>query len=362
MEKRYIYGSLTRISDLEVYPFEVEKIMNKKRWGTGDYVVGKYLCPEHRHIYAGPVATGDFCELPTGRHRYYLPGDLVVGAFGRRNATLEICGDWRDIQHPNPDGGPTIMDDLSGSCMFGKLTSKSPHFPRQGKFEYVGHIFRKGKKVCMTDFVPSVSKSLAHAPHVPTILVVGTAMSSGKSSTARVAIRCMKEMGSRKVVAVKLTGAGFYKDILGFSDAGADAVLDFVDVGLPSSVIPKEEYRKKLHKLFGMIQDHQPDILVVEAGASPCEKYNGNVVLEAFSHHPSLFLILCASDAYSVLGAKQYLASFGLVPNMVAGIIANTNAGQELVGRMAGFSASSLNTDESIEDFAGMICKELGVA
>lgn len=47
MEKRYIYGSLTRISDLELYPFEVEKIMDKDLWETGDYVVGKYFCPEY---------------------------------------------------------------------------------------------------------------------------------------------------------------------------------------------------------------------------------------------------------------------------------------------------------------------------
>ena len=212
----------------------------------------------------------------------------------------------------------------------------------------------------MEDFVPTQTKSQP-APDVPTILVVGTAMSSGKSCTAKVAIRCLKEMGVSKVVAAKLTGAGYLSDILGFSDAGADAVLDFCDAGIPSTVMPKEEYRKKLHQLFGMIQDRQPEVLVIEAGASPCEKYNGSVVLEAFSHHSSLFIILCASDAYSVLGAKQYLETFGLTPNLVAGIIANTTAGQELVESMTGFPASSLNTDKAIEDFAAMLSRDLGI-
>jgi hypothetical protein len=46
MEKRYIYGSLTRISDLELYPFDVEEIEDKALWETGDYVVGKYVCPK----------------------------------------------------------------------------------------------------------------------------------------------------------------------------------------------------------------------------------------------------------------------------------------------------------------------------
>jgi hypothetical protein len=225
----------------------------------------------------------------------------------------------------------------------------------------MGRVVRNGKKVCMKDFVPTDCPPAQLPPKVPTILVVGTAMSCGKSSTARVAIRCLKEMGIHTVVGAKLTGAGYLNDILGFQDAGADAILDFVDVGLPSTLVPKESYRTELHQLFGMMASRYPDVLVVEAGASPCETYNGQVVLEAFSKHPNMIVILCASDAYSVLGAKQYLEAFGIVPNLVSGIIANTRAGRELVEKMSGFKASGLNTDESIEEFARMVSRELGV-
>ncbi|KAG7340233.1 hypothetical protein IV203_023776 [Nitzschia inconspicua] len=235
MEKRYIYGSLTRISDLELYPFEVETI-DKNLWDTGDYVVGKYLCPKHRHTYSGPVATGDFCELPSGRHRYYMPGDQVIGVLGNRKATQELCGEWQGIQHPDPDGGPTLMDDIDGAGLFGKMTSISPHFTRQGQFEYAGHVIRNGSKVGMKDFAPRDYQPSSNPPKAPTILVVGTSMSCGKSCTARVAIHCLKDMGVATVLGAKLTGAGYLNDILGFQDAGADVVLDFVDVGLPSTV------------------------------------------------------------------------------------------------------------------------------
>jgi hypothetical protein len=213
----------------------------------------------------------------------------------------------------------------------------------------------------MHDFVPKDCPTAPYPPNVPTILVLGTAMSCGKSCTARVAIRCLKEMGIQTVVGAKLTGAGYLNDILGFHDAGADTVLDFVDVGLPSTVLPKEEYRSNLHQLFGMMEQCNPDVIVVEAGASPCESYNGQVVLEAFSQHPNLVVILCASDAYSVLGAKQYLEAFGIVPNLVSGMISNTKAGRELVEKMSSFKASCLNSDKSIDDFAKMIGKELGI-
>jgi hypothetical protein len=60
---RYIYGSLTRISDLELYPFEVKFLPSKDDWEAGDYILAKYICPKHRHSYSGPAAEGDFCEL-----------------------------------------------------------------------------------------------------------------------------------------------------------------------------------------------------------------------------------------------------------------------------------------------------------
>jgi hypothetical protein len=363
---RYIYGSLTRISDLELYPFEVCKIMDKSQWATGDYLVGKYLCQDHEHAYASaPVsdASNHFCELPTGRHRYYLPGDIMIGALGSRNATQELCGDWWQIEHPNPNGGPTILDDIVGAGLFGKKTSRSSRYPSHAQFDYQGHAFRRGKKICMKDFVPAEDEipSQLAPPECPTILIIGTSMSCGKSCTGRVVIRSLQEMAIPNIMAAKLTGAGYYNDILGFSDAGATSVLDFVDVGLPSTVLPPEEYRKSLQKLFGMINTRHPDVQVIEAGASPCESYNGQVVLEAFCHHKNLFVILCASDAYAVTGAKQHLATVGIKPDLVAGIIANTSAGRDLVMKMNNIPASGLDSDEAIEEFVALMSKKLGL-
>lgn len=360
---RYIFGSLTRISDLERIPFEVYKVMDKSEWATGDYIVGKYLCEDHSHAYAAaPANTGHFCELPSGRHRFYLPGDVTVGALGSRNATQELCGDWQMIEHPNPNG-PTILDDIAGSGLFGKETSRSSRYPSQAQFEYLGHVFRDGKKVNMKDFVPSQEEipSLEASPECPTILIIGTSMSCGKSCTARVAIRSLQEMGIPNVVAAKLTGAGYHNDILGFSDAGATAVLDFVDAGLPSTVLPEEDYLKALQKLFGMMDKCRPEILVIEAGASPCESYNGEVVLKAFANHRKLFVILCASDAYAVTGATEHLKTLGIRPDLVTGIIANTVAGRDLALEMNDIPASSLNSDRAVEEFMELMREKLGL-
>ena len=52
------------------------------------------------------------------------------------------------------------------------------------------------------------------------------------------------------MVGAKLTGAGRYRDILAMQDAGADHIFDFVDAGLPSTVVPESEYRPALRNLL----------------------------------------------------------------------------------------------------------------
>jgi len=104
------------------------------------------------------------------------------------------------------------------------------------------HVFVNGKKTTMRDFV----SILPERPFtLPVVLIVGTSMSAGKTSSARIIVRLLKEAGL-KVIGAKLTGAGRYRDILSVRDAGADWIFDFVDVGLPSTVCPEEEYRRAL--------------------------------------------------------------------------------------------------------------------
>jgi len=77
MNSNYIYSSLLRISDLDKTPFEVKKL-EKIKWKTGDYVVGKITNPGDDRMKI---------ELINGRMRSFMKEDLVVGALGERYAT-----------------------------------------------------------------------------------------------------------------------------------------------------------------------------------------------------------------------------------------------------------------------------------
>jgi hypothetical protein len=180
-------------------------------------------------------------------------------------------------------------------------------------------------------------------------------MSVGKTCAARVIIRLLKDMGVRRVVGTKLTGAGCYNDILSFHDAGADAVFDFVDAGLPSSAVPPEEYKQTLQSLLSMVSAQNPDVVVAEAGASPFEVYNGAAALQEVANRAH-FVVLCASDPYAVLGVTK---SFGIKPDIVSGIATSTSAGVELMEKLTGIPALSLSTDESIDELRTLLKEKI---
>jgi uncharacterized NAD-dependent epimerase/dehydratase family protein len=187
---------------------------------------------------------------------------------------------------------------------------------------------------------------------VPTILIVGTSMSAGKTTSAKIIIRQLKRAGLR-VVGTKLTGTGRYRDTLAMLDAGADAVFDFVDVGLPSSVVDPEQYRTPLRDLLGLIGEANPEVLVAEAGASPLEPYNGQVALDELGDTVS-FTVLCASDPYAVVGVMR---GYGIIPDLVAGVATSTSAGVELVGKLTGVKALNLLDASSTAELQDMLTK-----
>ena len=84
-----------------------------------------------------------------------VAGDLVVGALGKRSATLEVVGDWG---HTGVDGA---MHTLTGAGLFGFATSLSTWLAPLTPIVYRGHVTRDGCKLNMRDFV----EHLAGDPH-----------------------------------------------------------------------------------------------------------------------------------------------------------------------------------------------------
>jgi hypothetical protein len=336
MNYKKIFTSLTRITDLDRFPFEVVALP-KKDWSTGDYVAAIIMDP-------GSSAK---IELENGRMVDPLVDDTLIGALGVRHATLEATGTWEMVDADNH------MHLLTGAGLFGKMTSMSVFSPVPVGLKYVGHVMRKNKKMTMRDFVKQVEPTPFSTPIV---LLVGTSMSAGKTTTARIITRILKSK-NLKVLGAKLTGAGRYRDILAVQDAGADEILDFVDAGMPSSIGPNIEYQKSLDNLLSRMALVKADVAVVEIGASPLEPYNGHLAIQRIRDQVKC-KILCASDPYAVYGIMQ---SYNFIPDLVSGPATNTIAAVELVEKLCGVKALNLLMPENISVLHAILQEKLGL-
>lgn len=334
MARRFL-TSITRNSDLATRPFEVRPL-RREEWASGDYVVCEVTGKP------GPLYR---IELLTGRRTHVLPGDLVVGAFGRRAATLECVGDWREI------GDDLRLHQLTAAGMFGRVTSNSSWVGRPMELLYRGHAMRNGK-LNMADFVAAL-----HGPvelTIPVVLVAGSSMSAGKTQTGRTIIHLLKQQGLR-VTAVKLTGAAGHKDALSYGDAGADHIFDYVDAGLPSTVCASEVYEAGLERLLALVAGTPADVVVGELGASPREPYSGMIALERLKPHVRV-TALCASDGYAALGFRE---ACGWQPDFVTGPAANNSASVALVRELTGLPALDLSTEEGAAALRALLEEKL---
>lgn len=336
MTSQTVFGSLARISDLRSFAYDVERVPNEE-WQSGDYVQAE-VTGERSELYQIEEIGGVMVPVEAG--------DIVIGALGHRAATLEGVGSYSAV----------VGDDLqamTSAGLFGAFTSLSRFMPRPLSLRYLGHVKRDSRIVRMRDF--ALQNDIIDFS-VPTILIVGTSMSAGKSVTGRLAIAVLSSAGF-KVVGAKITGAGRFRDILSFHRCGAHRIYDFVDAGLPSTVVPESEFRNAIRPLLTRINSDKPDFVVVEAGASPLEPYNGAAAISELGSNV-VCRILAASDPYSVVGVQ---AAFEFKPDLVTGPATNTSAGIDLVDKLTGIQAINILDEASVPEFRKLLSRTLGV-
>ena len=331
---RTIIGSLARIADFENVPYDINMIEHSS-WGNGDYVLGEITGPANE-LYTIETCTGEIVPVHAG--------DEVIGALGRRAGTLQGVGDYLSVKNGR-------LDTLTSAGLFGAYTSLSKLLSKPISLSYRGHIVRQGRKVQMSDFAV---RSKTRKFTVPTILIIGSSMSAGKTVTGTLACKILAASGL-KVTGTKLTGAGRYRDILSFQRAGASEIYDFVDAGLPSTILPQEEFRAAIRPLLSLIDEHQPDVMVAEAGASPLEPYNGAAIMDELGDAIRC-VILAAFDPYAVVGVQQ---AFGLTPDLVTGLATSTTAAIALVDKLTGIQGINVLDPASFPAFRDLLAEKL---
>ena len=103
------------------------------------------------------------------------------------------------------------------------------------------------------DIFPEVRPRQPDDPSL--ILVVGSDMDSGKTTTARRVVYALRAMGHR-VTAGKATGVASLRDLTSLYDAGATEVLDFAALGEPTTIGLREtEVRSIFQRLYHHLRE-----------------------------------------------------------------------------------------------------------
>jgi hypothetical protein len=260
------------------------------------------------------IGAHEFLEDPQGRRARLYPGDVVVGAYGNRYAT-----DFYEGYLPGPEDPLHV---LTAGGVIG--TVASAHTGRAGPTELamIGALCdRDGRPVSVEDgaLAPSTHEHALADARVDTVVVAGSSMNSGKTTTAAALVRGLSRAGLR-VGAGKVTGSGSGNDYWSYVDAGAARVVDFLDFGMASTFgypIPR------LIATMGAIREHlagggaQVVVLEIADGLLQAETAALAARLPGFADA----VVLAVGDALGARAATTRLAALDVRVRAISGLV-----------------------------------------
>jgi hypothetical protein len=256
-------------------------------------------------------------EVRTGHTMAVFPGDHIVGAFGNRYATDQyegylptrlvegcdllsvggVCGEVAS-QHASMVVDPTRLHIL------GLVSDKDDRPINQRTFGLPPYV---------------VSDSLETSAEV--ILVVGSAMNSGKTTTAGTLARALSR-ANFSVAAGKITGTAAGKDSRFYEACGARPVLDFTSAGYPSTyMLGLEELLGIYHIILGNLRAATPDYIILEIADGIFQRetrmmLGSEVIRDSVDH-----VFFAASDSLSAETGAHSMREYGLPLRAIAGAV-----------------------------------------
>ena len=193
-------------------------------------------------------------EKLNGRRALMLPGDEIIVCYGNRYAPDQfeaLVGE---------DLG--LCDLVAGGGIASREISRHDRMLPPTRIMPVGLIGdANGQPLNIADYRIDFQDA---EERMQVILVLGTAMNSGKTFTAGSIVRSLKEGGFR-VAGIKATGTGSGGDLWKMKDMGADITLDFTDAGFSSTYkSPIEEIEDGVFRLINYAAKRRCNFAIVE--------------------------------------------------------------------------------------------------
>lgn len=237
----------------------------------------------------------------TGRRRLY-EGSRFIGVFGARYATdafEAVVGTSSDV-HILTSGG-----------VVGTVQSRHADIGRPTELRIVGQLAAENGQVLNAIDARFQPAALPAVSPAPIVLVTGTSMNSGKTTTARHAVHGLASRGLR-VAACKWTGSASPGDRSELESSGATFMRDFSDYGFPSTFGVKTS---TLHGLLGrLIADAthtKPDLIVLEIADGVLQQETRALLREEAVRRITAGVLLAAPCPMSALYGIEELRRLG---------------------------------------------------
>ena len=163
-------------------------------------------------------------ETEQERRLRLYEGDRLVSVFGNRYATDVYEGRVLEVRK---------LHLLTTSGLIGTVTCRNRNVGRPTTVKFLGYLADShGHRVNTKSLRFPPAPLLGRPPDL--VLVVGTGMSTGKTTVMRKILRAMASGGVR-VAGCKLTGTASPRDLYEMKATGAVLATDFSDYGFPST-------------------------------------------------------------------------------------------------------------------------------
>lgn len=277
-------------------------------------------------------------ELATGRKAQLFPGDEIIVSYGNRYA---------------PDQFEAMIPNNLSSCHLvaaGGLASKV--FLKHAKVKMATAITplgllgdAHGQPINLADSALSPTNYIGQFP--PTIAVVGESMNAGKTTTVAHLIKGLRTAGLR-VGAAKITGTGAGGDIWLMKDAGANVVLDFTDLGFPSTYcVSPHEIERICVTLTNHLAAQRVDVTILEIADGIYQNETNSLLSSPVFRKGVQGVLFAASSALSATVGVQWLQQHHLSVLGISGVITMSPLAMNEAAQATGLSIFNLQQLET---------------
>jgi hypothetical protein len=259
-------------------------------------------------------------ENKEGRIHNIHKGSTAIFIYGNRYAP-----DYYEGLVPNEP--VERLDLLARSGVVGLVQTKSSKVIDPTKITVLGYACDAQGDIINTRNYSLIEPkgSVKKKPRSKMILVVGTAMNSGKSAAAVACCWALSSMG-HNVRASKVTGTASLKDILHMNDAGAKTYADFTFLGYPATyMLEEEEMMGIFNKLDLKYANNKDNFWVVEFADGIVQRETAMLLRSKEVQERIHKLIFCAADAFGAIGGLEVLKNhYHLSPDAISGVCSSS--------------------------------------